>query len=48
MVMKKSIYIAGPRMGQNNSMYGIELKKAPKPAKSSKASKSKVRKKEQF
>ena len=46
--MKKSIYIAGPRMGQNNSMYGIELKKAPKPAKSSKASKSKARKKEQF
>ena len=45
MVMKKSIYIAGPRMGQNNSMYGIELKKAPKPAKSSKVSKSKARKK---
>ena len=43
MVMKKSIYIAGPRMGQNNSMYGIELKKAPKPAKSSRASKGKAR-----
>ena len=24
MVMKKKIYIAGPRMGQNNSAYGIE------------------------
>ena len=43
--MKTKIYIAGPRMGQNNSMYGIELKKAPKPAKSSKVSKSKARKK---
>ena len=42
MVMKKSIYIAGPRMGQNNSMYGIELKKAPKPAKSSKVKKNKT------
>jgi len=45
MVMKKSIYIAGPRMGQNNSMYGIELKKTSKPAKSSKVGKGKVRKK---
>lgn len=43
--MKTKIYIAGPRMGQNNSMYGIELKKAPKPAKSSKVSKSKATKK---
>ena len=34
MVMKKNIYIAGPRMGQNNFMYGIELKNAPKPVKS--------------
>lgn len=32
MVMKKKIYIAGPRMGQNNSAYGVE----PKPEKSSK------------
>jgi hypothetical protein len=32
-------------MGQNNSMYGIELKKAPKPAKSSKVNKDKTRKK---
>jgi hypothetical protein len=34
MVMKNNIYIAGPRMGQNNFMYGIELKNAPKPVKS--------------
>ena len=40
MVMKKKIYIAGPRMGQNNSGYGIEAK----PAKSSKT-KSKAKKK---
>lgn len=40
MVMKKKIYIAGPRMGQNNSTYGIEAK----PAKSSKT-KNKARKK---
>lgn len=26
MTFKKSIYISGPRMGQNNFMYGIELK----------------------
>jgi hypothetical protein len=40
MVMKKKIYIAGPRMGQNNSAYGIEAK----PAKSSKT-KNKAKKK---
>lgn len=45
--IKSKIYIAGPRMGQNNSMYGIELKKAPKPAKSSKVNKDKTRKKKQ-
>jgi len=26
MVIKKSIYVSGPRMGQNNFMFGIELK----------------------
>jgi len=26
MAFKQKIYIAGPRMGQNNFMYGIELK----------------------
>jgi hypothetical protein len=45
MVIKSKIYIAGPRMGQNNSMYGIGLGKAPKPAKSSKVKKNKTRKK---
>lgn len=24
MAFKKKIYISGPRMGQNNSMYGID------------------------
>lgn len=45
MVIKNKIYIAGPRMGQNNSMYGIELGKAPKSVKSSKVKKNKTRKK---
>lgn len=45
MVMKKSIYIAGPRMGQNNSMYGLELKSAPKPRKSQKVNGNKSRRK---
>jgi hypothetical protein len=45
MVIKSKIYIAGPRMGQNNSMYGIEIGKASKPAKSSKVKKNKTRKK---
>jgi hypothetical protein len=45
MVIKSKIYIAGPRMGQNNSMYGIELGKAPKSVKSSKVKKNKTRKK---
>lgn len=26
MTIKKSIYVSGPRMGQNNFMYGVELK----------------------
>jgi hypothetical protein len=26
MAFKQKIYIAGPRMGQNNTMYGVELK----------------------
>lgn len=36
MAFKKRIYIAGPRMGQNNSMYGLEAKltKRVKPSKS--------------
>jgi hypothetical protein len=41
MVFKKSIYISGPRMGTNNSMYGVELKKTVKPKKSSKKTKKK-------
>ena len=45
MVIKNFIYIKGPRMGQNNSMYGIELKNAPKPVKSPKINKNKSRKK---
>jgi hypothetical protein len=45
MVMKKSIYIAGPRMGQNNFLYGMELKSAPKPRKSPKINNSKSKKK---
>lgn len=43
MVMKKSIYIAGPRMGQNNFLHGVELKSAPKPRKSPKVNKNKNR-----
>lgn len=30
MAFKKNIYISGPRMGTNNSMKGIELKKIKK------------------
>ena len=33
MVIKSKIYIAGPRMGQNNSMYGIDLGKTAKKVK---------------
>jgi hypothetical protein len=33
MAVKRFNYISGPRMGQNNFMYGIELKNAPKPVK---------------
>lgn len=39
MSFKQKIYIAGPRMGQNNTMYGIELKDISK--KKSKKSKRK-------
>jgi hypothetical protein len=41
MVFKKNVYISGPRMGTNNSMYGIELKKSLKPKKNSKKPKKK-------
>jgi len=41
MAFKKNIYISGPRMGINNSMYGIELKKTLKPKKRSKKTKKK-------
>jgi len=41
MVFKKNIYISGPRMGTNNYMYGVELKKSLKPKKSSKKNKKK-------
>lgn len=40
MTVKKFIYISGPRMGQNNTMNGIEAK----PIKKLKPSKSKRRK----
>jgi hypothetical protein len=43
--MKKSIYIAGPRMGQNNFLHGVELKSAPKPRKSAKVNNSKTKRK---
>jgi hypothetical protein len=43
--MKSIIYVSGPRMGQNNSMYGINLKNVPKKVKLSKVNKSKTRKK---
>lgn len=40
MVIKKKIYVSGPRMGQNNSMSGIEIKdimnKSPKKKKKKK------------
>lgn len=36
MVIKNRIYISGPRMGTNNSMFGIEKKK-PKRIKSTKS-----------
>lgn len=26
MAFKKKIYVSGPRMGQNNTMFGIEVK----------------------
>jgi hypothetical protein len=41
MTIRKFIYISGPRMGQNNTMSGIELKKQ----KRSKPTKSKRKKK---
>lgn len=44
MVIKRFTYIQGPRMGQNNYMYGIELKNAPKPVRSSKVNKKKRKK----
>jgi len=45
MVIKNKIYIAGPRMGQNNFLYGIESKSAPKPRKSPKVNTNKSRRK---
>jgi hypothetical protein len=45
MAFKQKIYIAGPRMGQNNTMKGIELadlkKKALRPSKKNKSSRRK-------
>ena len=34
MAFKKRIYISGPRMGQNNSMYGIDASVVNKKKKS--------------
>lgn len=45
MAIKRFNYISGPRMGQNNFMYGIELKSAPKPVKAPRVNKAKQRKK---
>lgn len=42
MAIKKKIYVSGPRMGQNNSMFGIEIKDIMnKSSNKSKKSKSK-------
>ena len=44
MAFKQRIYIAGPRMGQNNTMNGIDIalvKKGPKRQKSTKSSRRK-------
>jgi len=41
MVIKNFTYVSGPRMGTNNYMYGVELKKSLKPKKSSKKNKKK-------
>lgn len=44
MAFKQRVYIAGPRMGQNNTMNGIDislLKKKPKRQKSEKSSRRK-------
>jgi hypothetical protein len=45
MAFKSKIYISGPRMGTNNSMYGIDASALKKKAKRSKASASKKKKK---
>ena len=41
MAFKQKIYISGPRMGTNNSMYGIELPVKKKKAKSKKTKRKK-------
>ena len=44
MSFQKKIYTSGPRMGTNNSMYGIDaamLKKKPKRSKAAKSSRKK-------
>jgi hypothetical protein len=43
MAFKQRIYIAGPRMGQNNTMYGIELKDINKKSRKRKSDGSKKR-----
>jgi hypothetical protein len=46
MAFKQKIYIAGPRMGQNNTMHGVELSALKKKStKRSTAKKSSRRKK---
>jgi hypothetical protein len=45
MAIKRFTYISGPRMGQNNFMYGIELKNAPKPVKAPRVNTSKQKRK---
>lgn len=46
MAYKQKIYIAGPRMGQNNTMHGIDLVDLKKkPSKRLKSNKSSRRKK---
>jgi hypothetical protein len=45
MSFQKKIYISGPRMGTNNSMYGIDAAALKKKSKRSKAAKSSRKKK---
>lgn len=41
MAFKQKVYISGPRMGTNNSMYGIELPTKRKKSKTKKVKRKK-------